>query len=77
MSYDQWKTRSDRDDEVQWDEAEEEQMDEDELAIHDAEMAFDVLVERYGYERSSAIFTAIIRDYGRKDMTLKIPEQPK
>ena len=67
-TYDDWKTRSDRDDAPQWEEAEGEQMDEDEYAIHDAEQAFAVLVDRFGATRAKQMMFAIFLRYGLDDI---------
>ena len=67
-NYDQWKLRAPEDDGPQEEFGpEEEQIDEAEYAIHDAENAFDALVEQWG-EIATQKMLAIILRHGIRDL---------
>ena len=67
-TYDDWKTRSDRDDgpELEWPEVE--TMIEAEYAVYEAEQAFNVLVEHWGATRAKQMMFAIFLKHGVDDL---------
>ena len=67
-TYDDWKTKSDRDDspELEWPEVE--KMIEAEYALYEAEQAFNVLVEHWGATRAKQFMFSIFLKHGMDDL---------
>lgn len=62
-TYDDWKTRDDRPEEL-----DPEQMNEAEYAVYEAEQAFNVLVEHWGATRAKQFMFAIFLKTGMDDL---------